>query len=59
MYSGVVLRDDDTTIVVKNAVGTPLPDTGGPGTNRIYLVGVMLIALAMTYLMLIRKLYRY
>ncbi len=56
MYSGVVLRDDDTTIVVKNAVGTPLLNTGGPGTNRIYLAGVMLIVLAVTCLMLKRKL---
>ena len=48
MYSGVVLRDDDTTIVVKNAAGKPLPNTGGPGTDVIYFIGVILIALAVT-----------
>jgi LPXTG-motif cell wall-anchored protein len=45
-YNDVVLRDDNTTIVVKNALGNPLPNTGGSGTNFIYISGIMLIVLA-------------
>ena len=41
-----MLRDDNTTIVVKNALGNPSPNTGGSGTNLIYIPGIMLIVLA-------------
>ena len=54
-YADIELRDDNSTIVVKNVSGVPLPNTGGVGTNFIYLVGVVLITLAGTVLMLMRK----
>ncbi len=34
------------TVSVRNVAGVALPATGGPGTNLIYLLGVILIALA-------------
>ena len=45
-YTEVVLRDDNSTIVVKNVSGVPLPNTGGMGTNLIYLLGIVLVVLA-------------
>ena len=45
-YTEVVLRDDNSTIVVKNVSGVPLPNTGGAGTNLIYLLGIALVVLA-------------
>ena len=54
-YSDVVLRDDNSTIVVKNVSGAPLPSTGGPGTSLIYLIGTILIVFAGIGLMLVRK----
>ena len=40
--SEVVLRDENSTIVVKNASGIPLPSTGGPGTRLLYILGGLL-----------------
>ena len=45
-YTEVVLRDDNSTIVVKNVSGVPLPNTGGMGANLIYLLGIVLVVLA-------------
>jgi LPXTG-motif cell wall-anchored protein len=45
-YTEVVLRDDNSTIVVKNVSGVPLPNTGGMGANLIYLLGIVLVVFA-------------
>ena len=45
-YSNVNLIDNNSTIVVKNALGKPLPSTGGPGTKHIYLIGCILTLFA-------------
>ena len=54
-YTGVELKDNSSTIEVKNALGKPLPETGGPGTNRIYLLGCILTMLAGAGIVLKRK----
>lgn len=51
-YSDVVLKDDNSTIEVKNVPGTPLPSTGGKGTRFFCLYGIMLTALAGVGLMM-------
>ena len=43
-YPDVVLKDDNTTIEVKNLHGAALPSTGGPGTRLFYLLGTIMIA---------------
>ena len=53
-YSDVVLRDDNSTIVVKNVPGAPLPSTGGPGTRLVYLLGCFL-AFASGICMILRR----
>ena len=45
-YSGVELLDDNTTIAVKNTPGAALPHTGGSGTSRIYLLGILIACLS-------------
>ncbi|MBQ9321552.1 MAG: LPXTG cell wall anchor domain-containing protein [Eubacterium sp.] len=42
-YSSVTLADDNTTIVVKNKPGVSLPSTGGSGTARIYILGLLML----------------
>lgn len=42
-YTDVVLKDDNTTIEVKNLPGSPLPSTGGPGTKIFTVMGILLI----------------
>ena len=42
-YSDVVLKDDNTTIEVKNLPGSPLPSTGGAGTKMFTVMGILLI----------------
>ena len=42
-------------ITVKNEPGAALPNTGGPGTNLIYLFGIMLTGLAGTGLVMKRR----
>ena len=42
----VRLVDGELTIVVGNEPGAALPNTGGPGTNLIYLIGLMLTVFA-------------
>ena len=40
-------QDEKTAqIRIWNTPGVALPSTGGPGNNRIYLLGIMLISLA-------------
>ena len=43
-YSDVELRDDNTTIMVKNVSGAALPNTGGPGTGCIQIIGSLMTA---------------
>ncbi|MBE6009164.1 MAG: LPXTG cell wall anchor domain-containing protein [Lachnospiraceae bacterium] len=42
-YSDVELKDDNTTIVVKNVPGAALPNTGGHGTRLFTILGSMMI----------------
>ena len=49
-----VISENALTISVKNEPGAALPNTGGTGTNIIYLFGIMLIALAGAGLMMKR-----
>ncbi|MBR4164125.1 MAG: LPXTG cell wall anchor domain-containing protein [Solobacterium sp.] len=42
-YTGVELKDDNTTIEVMNIPGTPLPSTGGSGTKMFTVMGILLI----------------
>ncbi len=37
---------DDLTFTVKNTPGAALPNTGGPGTSRLYLIGFLLMLMA-------------
>ncbi len=54
-YSEVVLKDNNSTIMVKNAPGNPLPHTGGPGTAHIYLIGCILTILAGAGIVMMRR----
>ncbi len=54
-YTGVELKDDNSTIVVKNISGTALPNTGGFGTSLIYFTGIMLMGMAGTCLLMQRR----
>ncbi len=45
-YSDVVLKDDNTTIEVKNLPGSPLPSTGGSGTKMFTVMGILLVMVA-------------
>ena len=54
-YSNVNLIDNNSTIVVKNALGKPLPSTGGPGTKHIYLIGCILTLFAGAGIIMKRK----
>lgn len=49
-YTDVTLRDDNTTIVVKNAPGIPLPSTGGAGTSGYTVTGMTIILAAVLLL---------
>jgi LPXTG-motif cell wall-anchored protein len=69
--NGTVLADDDNnpilendyaavsenglSISVKNEPGAALPNTGGPGTNLIYIFGIMLTGLAGVGLVMKRR----
>ena len=37
------------TLTIKNEPGSPLPNTGGPGSAKYYVLGSMLIAGSMLY----------
>ena len=54
-YNGAGLKDNNSTIEVKNVSGAQLPETGGPGTNRIYLLGCILTMLAGAGIVMRRK----
>ena len=54
-YSEVVLKDNNTTIEVKNSAGVPLPYTGGPGTGFFIGSGALLLALAGLLYLIRRK----
>jgi len=45
----------DITFKVENQPGVPLPNTGGSGTNMIYIIGIMLIGLAGAGLLMRKK----
>ena len=49
------LEDNNLSIVVGNTPGAALPNTGGPGTNMIYLFGIMLTGLAGTGILMKRR----
>ena len=53
------VRDNDGNyvweITVYNSTGYELPSTGGPGTNRIYLLGIILTAIAGAGLVMRRR----
>ena len=42
----VSVDEDGITIIITNEPGAALPNTGGPGTNFLYLLGITLISLA-------------
>ena len=53
-----IQRDDVTglrTIEIMNSAGVELPSTGGPGTNLIYITGIILTALAGAGLVMRKK----
>lgn len=51
-----VVNDNEThTLTVGNTPGAVLPNTGGPGTGALYLLGLMLTSLAGAGLMLRRR----
>ncbi len=45
-FSQVANAEDSAVITVGNTPGVALPNTGGPGTNLIYLLGFMFTGLA-------------
>ena len=47
--------DGSFTVEVKNFCGYALPNTGGPGTGRMYLLGIMLMTLAGVGSMILKK----
>ena len=49
------LEDNNLSIVVGNTPGAALPNTGGPGTNMIYLFGIMLTAFASAALVMRKR----
>lgn len=54
-YTDVLLRDDNTTIVVKNTAGAELPYTGGIGTTLFYILGTILTAVSAIMLIARRR----
>ena len=42
----VRIENNTTNIIVGNTPGTALPNTGGPGTNMLYLLGIVLTGIA-------------
>jgi LPXTG-motif cell wall-anchored protein len=49
------VAENTLTLSVKNEPGAALPNTGGPGTNLIYLLGLMLTGLAGAGLLMKRR----
>lgn len=45
----------DNVIIRGNTLGAALPGTGGPGTNLIYLLGLMLAGIAGAGLLIMSK----
>ena len=45
----------NAVFTVENTPGMSLPSTGGPGTNLLYLIGIMLITLASMALIMKQK----
>ena len=54
-YASVDSTGDVITVVVENAPGAALPNTGGPGSNLIYLLGIMLTGIAAAGVLLRRR----
>lgn len=54
-YAGVELKDDNTTIIVKNVSGPALPYTGGFGTSLIYILGILLTGIAGAWLVMRKR----
>lgn len=42
----ISLDSEGVTIMIENTPGAALPNTGGPGTNKIYLFGILLASIA-------------
>lgn len=53
--SNASIDNAGTVITVSNNAGAPLPNTGGPGTDMIRLLGIMITALTGAGLMIIRR----
>ena len=51
----VRIENNTTNIIVGNTPGVALPNTGGPGTNLIYILGIMLTGLAGAGLVMKRR----
>lgn len=54
-YTMASAADNDNSFYIENEPGAALPMTGGPGTNLIYLFGIMLTGLACTGLVVKRR----
>ena len=62
-YEGITIQEEENedvvkysyTLTVPNASGVSLPSTGGPGTNMIYLLGIILTGFAGAGLVLRRR----
>ena len=50
----ISMDNDGVTIVIDNTPGAALPNTGGPGTRMLYLLGTILTALAAAGLVMLR-----
>lgn len=50
-----VVRIENLSMIVGNTPGAALPNSGGSGTNKIYLLGIMLIGFACTGLVMRRR----
>lgn len=48
-------REEGYTLVVTNDAGVELPSTGGPGTGMLYLLGILVTALAAASLVMKRR----
>lgn len=53
--AGATVAENELSISIKNEPGAALPNTGGPGTGLIYLLGFMLMAIAGAGLIMKRK----
>lgn len=50
----ISMDNEGVTIVIDNTPGAALPNTGGPGTRMLYLLGTILTAIAAAGLVMLR-----